>query len=130
MPIWKHVYHTLHSCDRWFINPSKYLEPTFHEEGLNSLDVAPEDKALIRDELKSYLDAVKEKVLGYLEKLNDEELYNKPPSCEFTRLDLILGQYRHWYCHIGNINATTMIEKNLWPKVVGLEGEVTTQLYE
>jgi hypothetical protein len=25
MPIWKHLYHTLHSLDRWFINPEKYI---------------------------------------------------------------------------------------------------------
>ena len=29
MPIWKHAYHALHSCDRWFINPDRYAEPPF-----------------------------------------------------------------------------------------------------
>lgn len=33
MPIWKHVYHMLHSCDQWFINPNEYTEPDFHEPG-------------------------------------------------------------------------------------------------
>ena len=27
MPIWKHVYHMLHSCDQWYINPTIYPEP-------------------------------------------------------------------------------------------------------
>ena len=31
MPIWKHVYHMLHSCDQWFINPFDFTEPNFHE---------------------------------------------------------------------------------------------------
>lgn len=39
MPIWKHVYHTLHSLDQWYINPEVYTEPDFHEPNLNSLDV-------------------------------------------------------------------------------------------
>ena len=38
MPIWKHVYHTLHSLDQWYINPEVYTEPDFHEPNLNSLD--------------------------------------------------------------------------------------------
>lgn len=29
MPLWKHIYHTLHSLDLWFINPrdAHYKEP-------------------------------------------------------------------------------------------------------
>ena len=29
MPLWKHIYHTLHSLDLWYINPrdKKYQEP-------------------------------------------------------------------------------------------------------
>jgi hypothetical protein len=23
LPVWKHVYHMLHSCDQWFINPKQ-----------------------------------------------------------------------------------------------------------
>ena len=42
MPIWKHVYHQLHSCDQWYINPYRFTEPDFHEPGLNSLDEVSE----------------------------------------------------------------------------------------
>jgi hypothetical protein len=52
MPIWKHVYHMLHSCDQWYINPNEYTEPDFHEANLNSLDIESE-KTLSRDELCS-----------------------------------------------------------------------------
>lgn len=38
MPIWKHAYHMLHSCDQWFINPNEYKEPPFHVPNLNSLE--------------------------------------------------------------------------------------------
>ena len=24
MPVWKHAYHMLHSCDQWFISPFEY----------------------------------------------------------------------------------------------------------
>ena len=35
MPVWKHVYHMLHSCDQWFISPFEYeKEPDFHEPNL------------------------------------------------------------------------------------------------
>lgn len=121
MPIWKHCYHTLHSCDQWFINPTKYDEPPFHEEGLNSLDYMGE-KVLSREELLEYFELVKAKILDYLDRLNDENLYEKPEGYEHIRLECIMGQMRHFYCHLGNINATTIIETNKWPRVVGMNG--------
>lgn len=34
----------------------------------------------------------------------------------------MIGQMRYFYCHLGNINATTIIETNKWPRVVGVSG--------
>lgn len=39
MPLWKHIYHMLHSLDQWYINPRVYIQPSFHEKDLNNLDV-------------------------------------------------------------------------------------------
>lgn len=121
MPIWKHCYHTLHSCDQWFINPMKYDEPPFHEEGLNSLDYMG-NKILSREELLDYFETVKEKIMNYLEHLNDEDLYKNPDGYMHNRLECMIGQMRHFYSHLGNINATTIIETNKWPRVVGMSG--------
>lgn len=121
MPIWKHCYHTLHSLDQWFINPTKYEEPTFHEAGLNSLDFMG-DKCLTRDELLEYFETVKEKILNYLDALNDDDLYMNPDGYKHNRLECMIGQMRHFYCHLGNINATTIIETDKWPRVVGMNG--------
>lgn len=122
MPIWKHVYHMLHSCDQWFINPNEYTEPDFHEPGLNSLDI-PSEKTLSREQLASYLEAVKSKILVYVDSLTDERLYEIPSGCKLNRLGMILSQYRHFYAHLGNINAITIIETNRWPRVVNAEGK-------
>ena len=132
MPIWKHVYHTLHSCDQWFINPKHYSEPDFHEPYLNSLDIASE-KVLSREDLTQYLERVKIKTMEYLDSLSDEMLCEKPLDCSENRLTMILSQFRHFYAHLGNINATTIIETNEWPRVVGTSGrsgKSTTGLYE
>ena len=85
MPVWKHVYHMLHSCDQWFINPFVYTEP---------------------ERLETYLDSIKGKILAYLASLTDESLYEIPPGCKLNRLGLILSQYRHFYAHLGNINGS------------------------
>ena len=123
MPIWKHVYHMLHSCDQWFISPFEYdKEPDFHEPNLNSLDFSSE-KVLSREQLTSYLETVKEKILGYIDTLTDERLYEIPKGCASNRLGLILSQYRHFYAHLGNINATTIMETNKWPRVIGTSGK-------
>lgn len=121
MPIWKHCYHTLHSCDKWFINPMKYEEPDFHEEGLDSLDYMG-DKVLSKEELLVYFERVKSKIFAYLDGLNDVNLYENPEGYKHNRLECMIGQMRHFYCHLGNINATTIIEKNKWPRVVGMSG--------
>ena len=132
MPIWKHVYHMLHSCDQWYINPNEYTEPNFHEPNLNSLDITSE-KSLSRDELLQYLSSIQEKIMNYLDTLTDEMLYDIPTGCKSNRLGLILSQFRHFYAHLGNINATTIMETNQWPRVIGTSGKCgksTEGLYE
>lgn len=133
MPIWKHCYHALHSCDQWFINPTKYKEPSFHEEGLNSLDIMSE-KVLTREDLLCYFEQVKSKITAYLDSLNDGDLYEIPEGYIHNRLECIIGQMRHFYCHLGNINATTIIETGKWPRVVGMsaltQGLDKNNLYE
>ena len=45
MPLYKHIYHMLHSLDLWYINPkaSDYCEPEIHVPDLNNLDVVQTD---------------------------------------------------------------------------------------
>lgn len=132
MPIWKHVYHMLHSCDQWYINPNEYREPEFHEPNLNSLDIES-GRTLSRDELSQYLESIKVKIMNYLDSLTDEMLYDIPTGCKSNRLSLILSQFRHFYAHLGNINGTTIIETNKWPRVIGTtgkSGKSTEGLYE
>ena len=132
MPIWKHVYHMLHSCDQWFINPKHYVEPSFHNPYLNSLDVVNE-KVLSREDLLKYLEDINIKIMDYLDSLSDEMLYEKPLDCSENRLTMILSQFRHFYAHLGNINATTIIETGKWPRVIGTSGRSgnsTEGLYE
>jgi hypothetical protein len=122
VPIWKHAYHALHSCDQWFINPYRYTEPDFHVPGLNSVNVASE-KTLSREELLQYLEDIRTKTIDYLDTLTDEMLYDIPQDCKANRLSLIISQYRHFYSHLGNINATTIIETNKYPRVIGSSGK-------
>jgi hypothetical protein len=126
-PVWKHIYHQLHSCDRYFINPNEYTEPPFHVDGLNSLNEEIET-TLSREELSQYLNDVRTKIMTYIDTLTDEALSEVPPGCRGNRLSLILSQYRHFYAHLGNINATTIIATNKWPRVAG--GSVREGLYE
>ena len=132
MPIWKHIYHMLHSLDQWYINPKEYTHPPFHAENLNSLDIPSED-SLTREQLQEYLSNITLKITKYLDSLDDEMLYDIPKGCNQNRLGLIMSQFRHFYAHLCNINATTIIETNKWPRVVGItgkSGQSTTGLWE
>lgn len=121
LPIWKHIYHTFHSLDQWYINPKIYTEPDFHVPGLNSLDI-PSEKVLSREDLQIYLSNIHNKIMDYLDSLTDESLYEIPDGCENNRLTLIISQFRHFYAHLGNINGTTIVNTNKWPRVIGISG--------
>ena len=34
-PAWRYVYHTIHSADKWYIDPFVFEEPPFHEDGMD-----------------------------------------------------------------------------------------------
>ena len=122
LPIWKHAYHMLHSLDQWFINPKEYSEPDFHIDGLNSLNEYSEI-SLSREQLLDYLKKIQKKINSYLDCLSDDMLSEIPNGCKANRLSLMMSQMRHFYAHLGNINATTIIETNKWPRVVGITGK-------
>ncbi len=119
---WRYAYHTIHSCDKWFINPFDYKEPDFHSENMDNPDI-PCNITITDSELLSYLEKVKNKIFKYLDNLNDEDLYKYPPECKYTVLELILGQFRHMMFHTGMLNGITISEKGKFPMFAGLAAE-------
>ena len=69
-PAWRYVYHTIHSADKWFINPCDYTEPDFHTEGLDNPDKSS-STVLTDSQLLEYLSEVREKTFAYLDTLDD-----------------------------------------------------------
>lgn len=131
MPLWKHIYHTLHSLDLWFINPidAHYKEPQFHEADLNNLDVLTE-KRLGRWEIEDYFYQIEKKIMQYINSLKDKDLLEQPDACEYTKLTLIMAQHRHLHTHMGMIMGFIIAETGLWPQVLGLEGAIPEAVSE
>lgn len=121
MPLWKHIYHTLHSLDLWFINPrdKNYFEPSIHSENLNNLD-AVSSKTLSRNDIDNYFSQIRIKIDKYIPNLTDEELLDFPENCEYTKFTLILAQFRHLHTHMGMIMGFIIDDTGLWPNVLGL----------
>lgn len=119
MPIYKHVYHMLHSLDQWFTNPNRVIEPDFHVDNLNSLFVSSQ-KILTKEELQNYFISIREKINSYLAELTDGDLSSKPDGCKFSRLSLILGQFRHLSYHVGLIHSFIREKTGKWPAFKGL----------
>ncbi len=117
MPLWKHIYHTLHSFDKSYINPNRYEEPPFHKDGLDNLDIKSKE-SLSRELLNNYLIEIESKVNSYLNALNDKELLSNPPDCSHSKFRLILGQHRHLDMHIGMIMGYLITENGLWPRII------------
>ena len=117
---WKQLYHMLHSIDQWFINPYVYKHPDFHTPGMNSLKDSPEDKKISKQELYTYFVSVRKKMISYLDTLTLESLTKKPEKCPFTRLDLILGQFRHSMYHLGFLHSCLSSDNKELPEYKGL----------
>ncbi len=113
-PCWRWAYHALHSADKWFINPYVYEEPDFHEEGLDNPN-NPSSVELSDEQLLDYLDRIEKKTLDYLDGLTDEMLYEKPENCPYTRMELVLRQYRHLSFHTGMLNGQTAVATGQFP---------------
>lgn len=122
MPLWKHIYHTLHSLDLWFINPKDmhYNEPKIHEENLNNLDVVSQ-KVLTRNDINDYFKSIEIKINDYIATLTDDELLKYPENYKYTRFTLILAQFRHLHTHMGMIMGFIIDDTGLWPNVLGLQ---------
>lgn len=108
-PCWRWAYHTLHSADKWFFNPFVYEEPAFHEAGMDN-PYHPCSTVLTDAQLLSYLDRIEQKTLDYLDTLTDAQLSEKPAHCPFTRMELVLRQYRHLSFHTGMLNGQTALK--------------------
>ncbi len=113
-PCWRWAYHALHSADKWFFNPFVYEEPSFHEDGMDNPD-NPTSVVLSDEELLSYLDRIEAKTMDYLDSLTDDMLYEKPEKCIYTRMELVLRQFRHLSFHTGMLNAQTALATAKFP---------------
>lgn len=113
-PCWRWVYHALHSADKWFINPFAYEEPSFHEEGMDDPE-KPCSVILSDEELLDYLYSIEKKTYEYLDSLTDDMLYEKPEQCRYTRMELVLRQFRHLSFHTGMLNGQTALSTGQFP---------------
>lgn len=125
IPMWKYLYHTLYSMDRWFINPCTptYCNPEFHTEKLADLNVVPGEEVLDRIQLESYFYKIKNSIIKYTDRLDDKELSGKPENCDMSRFLLILGQFRHWHRHMGIIYGFIITDSGKWPYVLNMDGK-------
>ena len=89
-------------------------EPDFHEDGMDNPD-NPTNVVLSDEQLLEYLDKVEKKTLDYLDTLTDEMLYEKPKNCPYTRMELVLRQYRHISFHTGMLNGQTAVATGQFP---------------
>ena len=126
LPMWKYLYHTLYSMDRWYINPNDpdYRDPEFHTPTLADLnDVPPEGDTLDRGAIEDYFYRIRDKIGAYIAVLEDGALSETPPGCGMSRFRLILGQFRHWHRHMGLIYGFLVEDTGKWPYVLNMLGE-------
>ena len=123
-PLWRQLYHLLHSMDQWFINPYMYKDQ--REDGYNIAALSSDCNRppLTKEELFEYYRMIKGKVGDYLGSLKEASLSEYPEGSKFTRLDLVLGQFRHIMFHIGMIHGCILMKNGEIPNYVGLAAPV------
>ena len=67
------------------------------------------------DQLLEYLESIERKTMDYLDSLTDEMLYEKPINCRYTRMELVLRQFRHISFHTGMLNGQTAVVTGKFP---------------
>lgn len=127
-PAWRYIYHTLHSADKYFINPMNYTEPPFQTPNLDWPDT-PSDIILSPETLYAYYEQVRQKILDFLDGLTEEQLINCPNG-KLSRLGLICSQFRHMYAHIGILNGVTIARTNKYPRVLNESRKRPEGLYD
>jgi hypothetical protein len=100
-PLAEQIYHLLRSLDQYFINPNNYREAPIALKKNNT--------RLTKTDFLEYRDSIKTRITNYLESTEIDLLSENPPDCQFDRLTLILGQYRHLMYHIGLIHGCLRI---------------------
>ena len=127
LPLWRQLYHMLHSMDQWFLNPFRYKD--HRKDGFNiaGLNTELEMEAVKKDELLKYYKKIRAKVRNYLSNLTVNELAEYPEDCKFTKFDLLLGQFRHIMFHIGMIHGCILMENGEIPNYVGLSPPIKTK---
>ena len=128
----RYIFHNLHSMDRFFINPIGYVyegEKLFGiPENLSVISSSrvgyePDTSIVIsRKQLLDYFSYVKAKINSYFDNLKSEELTEKPEGCEYSRMELILAQFRHMMWHVGLSSGITFQTKGEWNEFTGLKG--------
>lgn len=84
----------------------KYDEPVFHQSEMDNPDNAC-FVILSDEELLEYLAKIRKKTCDYIDTLTDDMPYEKSENCPYTRLELILRQFRHLSFHTGMVNGQT-----------------------
>ena len=62
-------------------------------------------------------------MMAYLDTLTDEMLAEKPAGCRYTRLELVLRQFRHISFHTGMLNGQTALATGQFPMWVSETGK-------
>lgn len=125
------LFHMIHSMDKYFINPYDYDYSEVYDiigidENYSIISesregyIADESYVIPREKLEEYMDHVKEKISKYLSGLSDEELSEKPENCPYTRLQMILAQFRHSMFHCGMSELATYDSTDEWLKYTGI----------
>ena len=128
----RYIFHNLHSMDRFFMNPVGYVyegEKLFGiPENLSVISTAREgfepDTSIVisRKQLLDYFGYVRAKINSYLDGLTASDITDTPEGCEYSRLELILAQFRHMMWHVGLSSGITFSATGEWNEFTGLKG--------
>lgn len=132
IPNCRYIYHAIHSMDKYFINPDDFIEPDSSVCGVAShLSIVSDKRSgyvhdtttiISREQLSRYASHVEQKIMSYLKNLTDGMLCEKVGNNgEYTRLGLILSQFRHFMWHMGMSSAATFLQDGTWPQYFGYD---------
>jgi hypothetical protein len=99
----------------------EFTEPTIHQPHFRTSDSGP--GILSKQQLFTYFSEIRHRIEKYLSTLSLQLLQEYIGKGEFTRLDLILIQFRHVMHHIGYLHDYIKNKTGESPKYIGFKAK-------
>jgi hypothetical protein len=125
-PVGQNAYHLVFSLDEFWFDPPRFVPRAGHVHGTNKLGSEP--SALpTKTTVLTYWNDVRSRIEADLSQLTPETAVAPVAGSQWNRLELMIGQHRHAYFHVGWLQAALKDRGIPLPPWIGIDRDWETK---